>query len=139
MKEVRKRKEILLSFVTTWHLKIVKAGSSYMHILFSIKIPKNNIAEYKLVFLQFLNKVQLYFKWEWSTFVNYQLISFVSAKILSFPQTKALMFLSKEDMTLLLLALKLCWMDYFYNLCPSWNNTRDLNCVHLILGSELKA
>lgn len=35
-----------------------------MHILFSIKIPKNNIAEDKLVFLQFLNKVQLYFKLE---------------------------------------------------------------------------
>lgn len=38
------------SFVTIWHLKIVKAGSSCVHILFYRKTSKNNIAGYKLVF-----------------------------------------------------------------------------------------
>lgn len=41
------------SFVTIWRLKIVKAGSSCVHILFYRKTSKNNIAGYKLVVLNF--------------------------------------------------------------------------------------
>ena len=71
------------SLVTIWHLKIVKAGSSCVHILFYRKSSKNNIAGYKLVFLNFfwmkdnysLNEKQL------STFVNYQLFSFIFVKV----------------------------------------------------------
>lgn len=46
----------ILSFVAIWHLKIVKAHSSYVHILFYRKTSKNNIVGYKLVFLKFLNE-----------------------------------------------------------------------------------
>lgn len=56
-KEIRKIKEIVFSFVTSWHLKIVKAGSIYGHTLFYIKMSKNNIADNKLVLLKFLNEI----------------------------------------------------------------------------------
>lgn len=50
-------KEIVFSFVTIWHLKILKAGSTYGHTLFYRKTSKNNVAYNKLLLLKFLKEI----------------------------------------------------------------------------------